>query len=181
MSGKSDRHGIWQMRHVAYPKYPGGQILFGVYDLTNEAVSTKGKKGQKRLGDLRPGQFKGLTDRLTRSLFLRARVSHQGQALANRAQNVCRQPAVPRAHSASLSRVKRMLSSGALCSSRIPGHTLPRRGRVYWPRGAAASVAAQSYQISTLVTTPPSARSYLHSCCLSVCQRALPTAKVKRR
>jgi hypothetical protein len=62
MSGKADRHGIWQMRYVGYPKHPGGQILCGVYDLANKAVSTKGNKVQKRFGDLRPGQFKGLTD-----------------------------------------------------------------------------------------------------------------------
>jgi hypothetical protein len=46
-SGTSDRHGIWQMRYVAYPKHPGGQILFGVYDLANEAVSTKGTRTKR--------------------------------------------------------------------------------------------------------------------------------------
>jgi hypothetical protein len=98
-SGTSDRHGIWQMRYVAYPKHPGGQILFGVYDLANEAVSTKETKVPKPAQRPTPGSvLKGLTDRLTHNLFLRARVSHQSQALANRAQNayVVSQPSLAR-------------------------------------------------------------------------------------
>jgi hypothetical protein len=81
---------------------------------------------------------------------------------------VCRQPAVPRAHSASLSRVKRMRFGCALLVSQVI-HCHDGDGFIGLgaPPLTRSSVAAQSYQISTLVTTPPSARSYLHSCCLS--------------
>jgi hypothetical protein len=52
------------MRYVGYPKDSGGQKLFGVYDLANEAVSTKeirDKKGSVTYARV-SSACKGLTD-----------------------------------------------------------------------------------------------------------------------
>jgi hypothetical protein len=46
-SARPTGNGIRQMRYVGYPTHPGGQLLLGVYDLANEAVSTKGNKVPK--------------------------------------------------------------------------------------------------------------------------------------